>query len=154
MDWKFVFIGLALLGLSAFAQAAYNPYINNGYGRPYYTQFYSLPGVSRVGQIYYGTNVYQYGYSNGYESYSETAIQNPGYVVPGVVYTGYSPYYYYRSPAAFVAPTVTVYTPPVIPVYRVVNTATVVYPQPTSVVESAKDFGYRFGMGFKVLFAG
>ncbi len=113
MNWKFVLIGLALLGLSAFAQAAYNPYINNEYGRPYYSQFYAYPGISREAQIY------SYG----------------GYAV-------YSPYYYYRSPAAFVAPTYTVYSPPVIPVVQ--TTVVTVVP-----VRRTSFFG-----NFKVFFSG
>ncbi len=125
MNWKFVLIGLALLGLSAFAQAAYNPYINNEYGRPYYSQFYAYPGISREAQIY------SYG----------------GYAV-------YSPYYYYRSPAAFVAPTYTVYMPPVIPVTPVVYSRTVVYREPVGLVSTVKEYGSRIGASFTVLFAG
>lgn len=138
LNWKFVFIGFLLVGLSAFVQAAYNPYINNGYGRPYYTQFHALPGVPREAQIYYGTNVQGFGYSNGWESYSEVAVQNPYY---GAVYTG-SPYYYYRSPAAFVAPTYTVYTPPVIPVVQ------------TTIVTAVPVRRTSFFGNFKVFFSG
>lgn len=112
MDWKFVLIGLALLGLSAFAQAAYNPYVNFDYGRPYYSQFYAYPGIFRDAEIYYA-----------------------GYAV-------YSPYYYYRSPAAFVAPIYTVYSPPVIPVVQ----TTVVIAVP---VRRTGFFG-----NFKVFFSG
>lgn len=93
MDWKIVLIGLVLIGLSAFAQGAYDPYVNSGYGRPYYTQFYSPLGVYRV-----PPSVYSYA------------------IAPVIAYPYY--YYYYRSPAIVAAPTYAVYTPPVIPVYR------------------------------------
>ncbi len=124
MNWKFVFIGLTLLGLSAFAQAAYNPYINYEYGRPYYSQFYAYPGVSRDAQIYYG-----------------------GYAV-------YSPYYYYRSPATFVAPTYTVYSQPVIPVTTVYPVRTVVYNEPVGLVSTIRSYGSRIGASFTVMFSG
>ncbi len=125
MDWKFVLIGLALLGLSAFAQAAYNPYINYEYGRPYYSQFYAYPGVSRAAQVYYGS------------------------------YTVYSPYYYYRSPAVIAAPTYTVYTPPVIPVTTVVpEYYAVSYDEPVGLVSTIRSYGSRIGASFTVMFAG
>ncbi|MBU0569830.1 hypothetical protein KJ972_02860 [Candidatus Micrarchaeota archaeon] len=114
MNWKWILIGLALIGLPAFVSAAYNPYINNGYGRPYYTQFHSLPGIDRVGQVYYGggSGVYNYAYSNGWESYNETIVRNPyGCIGCGHYYSG--PYYSYRSPASFSYPTVSVYVPPI-----------------------------------------
>lgn len=82
LDWRIILTGLVLLAFSGLAQAAYNPYINNGYDRPYYTQFYTPAGVPRTVPYYS---------SYGYSSY-------------------YSPYYYYVSPSVVSAPVYTVPT--------------------------------------------
>jgi hypothetical protein len=125
LNWKILLVGFVLLGLSAFAQAAYNPYANFSYARPAYSQFYAYPGVFRAAEIYYPT------------------------------YTVYSPYYYYRSPAATIVPaTVTVYSPPIVPVAAVYPVRSVVYNEPVGLVSTVTNYGTRIGASFTVMFAG
>ncbi len=120
-DLIIVLIGLFLVGLSQLSYAFYNPYINYGYDRPYYTQYNAYPGIARDPAIYGGLN-YGYSYSNGFESYYETISDYGSYY-----YDSYDPYYayggYYNSYNAY-AP---VYVP-TYPSYYPVTTSYYVSP--------------------------
>ncbi|MDO8624559.1 MAG: hypothetical protein Q7R47_00630 [Candidatus Diapherotrites archaeon] len=95
----FIVIGLILIYLSQGVFAFYNPYINNGYSRPYYTQYNSPPGIVR--------DPYVYGYSYGGCNYGCGYAYAPAYVYTSAYTTNYFPYTsYYASPGSYYAPTV------------------------------------------------
>lgn len=92
----FILIGLALIYLSQSAFALYNPYINAGYGRPYYAHYNSLPGVAYDPYVYGYASTYGYGcvYSCGF-------TYMPTYYTSAYT-TSYGPYTsYYASPGSY-----------------------------------------------------
>lgn len=104
LNLPLILIGLFLIALSETGFALYNPYINYGYARPYYTQYNGIPGYPRDPLIYGGI-METYSYDNGWESYYENnftynAYSSACYYGCGTYYTApyYAPYSYVYTP--------------------------------------------------------